>query len=125
MIGMAKTFLNNLFRDIPLELRIESHLLTEIGTQIQKIRISKGLTQQEFAEELEITQGLLSRYENGTENFTIKSVAKIMGKLNVDVEFRFISMDEKANPLGMETKTRKTWPSAVSYNKNIIPGWLA
>lgn len=40
------------------------------GEDIKKIRLSKGLTQQQFADILEIDRGLISSMENGKKNVT-------------------------------------------------------
>ena len=43
-----------------------------------------GMTQQEFAEYMGVTQGMVSKWESREYNFTIRSLNEIFHKLNFD-----------------------------------------
>ena len=75
---------------------LAAKLMSQISTAITKERIKLGMNQKEFAEYIDATQSLISRWEHGDYNFSIKKIAEIATKLNLDVN---ISM-----------------PSLVSYN---------
>jgi len=67
-----------------------------IGEKIKKIRLSKGLTLQEVANEMDLTQGTLSKYENGDikniPNTRLKKLSKI---LDVDVSYFYEDKKDK------------------------------
>ncbi len=90
--------LNEAFKDLPLEAIIESNLLSIIASQIQDTRVKLGMTQEDLAGKLDVNQSLISRYENGQENLTIKSIAKIFGCLGIKVGLSF----EGANLMSAE-----------------------
>lgn len=58
------------------ELLVED-ILSDISSTIQKERKEKGMTQKELAKALNVSQGIISRWENGEENLTISTLAKI------------------------------------------------
>lgn len=62
---------------------ISATIQSKICTAILNERISRGLNQKEFAELLNVSQGMVSRWESSDYNFTINTVAKIAEKLNL------------------------------------------
>jgi transcriptional regulator with XRE-family HTH domain len=58
--------------------------LIEIGKKIKKIRIEKGMNQQELSKLTGITQADISRIERGFTNFKIITLLKILKILNID-----------------------------------------
>lgn len=83
---MLDDFLCEIFGEVPIEQAIETDLRIAIASIIHTEQIKRGLTQQQFAEQLGIDQGLLSRYENGKENPSIKSLAKLFGRMDIRVD---------------------------------------
>jgi ribosome-binding protein aMBF1 (putative translation factor) len=68
------------------EERATAQSLAEIAASIQRQRLAKGYTQAALAEKLGVSQAMVSRWENGEENFTITTLSKISGALGM--EFR-------------------------------------
>jgi len=64
------------------EERRTAAFIAEIAVSIQTKRKVAGLTQKELAEKLGVTQAMVSRWENGEENFTAATLAKISAALN-------------------------------------------
>ena len=58
--------------------------IAQIATIIQRQRKEKGYTQQELASMLGVSQVIVSRWENGEENFTIATLAKISSALEIE-----------------------------------------
>ncbi|MCK8494612.1 helix-turn-helix domain-containing protein [Spirosoma sp. RP8] len=56
-----------------------------VGQQIKQARLKAGLTQQELAEKLEISQTTVNKYETGRQNFTIETIQKIATALNANI----------------------------------------
>ncbi|MCL1829209.1 MAG: helix-turn-helix domain-containing protein [Oscillospiraceae bacterium] len=57
--------------------------IAQIAATIQRQRKAKGYTQQELANILGVSQVMVSRWENGEENFTIATLARISKALGM------------------------------------------
>ena len=55
----------------------------QIASIIQQQRKLKGYTQHELANKLGVSQVMVSRWENGEENFTIATLVKISSALEI------------------------------------------
>lgn len=64
----------------------ENKLLLEIGQRIKTIRTKKGLTQEQVAEIVGISQKHLSRIEKGYHNPRFDMIIKIANALNVPTD---------------------------------------
>lgn len=62
---------------------IAKKTLAIIAAEIQLKRIDMGLDQKQFAKLLGVSQGLVSRWESGTYNFTITTLVNICEKLEL------------------------------------------
>ncbi len=56
-----------------------------IVSSIVKERLKNNMTQTEFAQKLGIKQSMVSRWESGSSNFTIKTLSKIAATLDMDL----------------------------------------
>jgi len=63
---------------------IANRYIAHIAATIELQRKAKGYTQKELARRLEVSQVMVSRWENGDENFTIKTLAKLAIALEID-----------------------------------------
>jgi ribosome-binding protein aMBF1 (putative translation factor) len=63
--------------------RIAAEFIANIAVSIQLTRRERGLTQKELAEKLGVSQVMISRWENGDENFTVATLAKISSALGI------------------------------------------
>ena len=72
---------NDLFRQclaaIPAEQKAEFELSYGIAERISEILKSKGLTQKEFAGQLNKRESEISKWLTGRHNFTMQTIAKI------------------------------------------------
>lgn len=70
-------------------------LLASISAQITKCRLERGMSQKEFAQFLNVSQGMVSKWESSHYNFSIETLSKICSRLNltlnIDIE------DERGN----------------------------
>lgn len=71
-------------------------LCAKVSANILKKRIQSGKTQKEFAKYMGVSQGMVSKWESGNYNFTIKAIAEIFDKLNISCKFDVISDSAKA-----------------------------
>ena len=74
------TWLSNNFTNDEI---IAIEYIAQIALSIQKQRIVLGYTQQDLANMLGVSQVVVSRWENGEENFTIATLAKISKALGM------------------------------------------
>ena len=54
--------------------------LAKISAQIERYRVEKGMTQQQFADYMGVSQGMISKWESREYNFTIKTLNEICEK---------------------------------------------
>ena len=76
----ASTWLSD---NLTLEESIIAKYIAQIAATIQRQRKAKGYTQQELANMLGVSQVMVSRWENGEENFTIATLARISKALGI------------------------------------------
>ena len=72
-----------LSNNMTLEESIIAKYIAQIAATIQRQRKAKGYTQQELAKMLGVSQVMISRWENGEENFTIATLARISKALEM------------------------------------------
>jgi transcriptional regulator with XRE-family HTH domain len=77
-----------------------------VGRNVKRIRLEKGLTQEQFAERSGFTQQYLSGLEQGKRNPTILSLYELALALDVD-QVALVAPDEAA----MEEEARRRAPS--------------
>ena len=65
-------------------------LFAEIGNQIKKMRLEKGMTQMDLAKKLNISQQIISRVEKGRENLSLDTLRKFAtqlgGKIRLEIK---------------------------------------
>lgn len=64
---------------------IASNVLGEISASIAKKRIQSNMTQKEFASYMCVSQGMVSKWEGGDYNFSIRTLADIAEKLDMEL----------------------------------------
>lgn len=87
-----------------------SKYLGKISAAIVKKRIELNMTQKEFASHMSVSQGMVSKWESGDCNFTVKTLAEIAEKLDLSL---YIGLKEyKANN---KNTTIRSCQSATLY----------
>jgi len=61
----------------------------ELGTKIRSLRLARGISQEEMAHHLRLSQGYYSRLEREPSKCTIKKLLEIMAYLEREVKFSF------------------------------------
>ncbi len=85
---------------------IEAKLMSQVSTAIVKERIRLGMNQTEFAKYLGVQQSMVSRWENGDYNFTLRKLAEISAKLDFNADIVF-NNSNTANTIKRITKTNQ------------------
>ena len=81
-----------------------------LGTRIKKIRKELHLTQKEFAAYMNVSQGMVSRWESREYNFTIKTLNEICQKLNLHLQLDLTPV------IGKQNYTVLKWNSESTQN---------
>ena len=63
--------------------RKAAEFIALIARSIQEQRRIQGLTQKQLAEKLNVSQAMISQWENGEENFTVVTLARISSALGL------------------------------------------
>lgn len=71
-----------------------ANLIGKISAFICRRRNELGMTQKDFAKFMDVSQGMISKWESADYNFTVESVAKISEKLGYIVDIDFESESE-------------------------------
>ena len=64
----------------------ERELMTQIGRNLKSILEDYRMSQQELAEETEISRSTISRYINGEQMMSLKNLINIVYALDCDIE---------------------------------------
>lgn len=111
---MKKTIIkstNWLTAGLSAEELLAKKTLAIIAAEIQLKRIDMGLDQKQFAKLLGVSQGMISRWESGTYNFTISTLVSICEKLELSFEPKITSKEVE------EASSQKTVFAIFNFKK--------
>jgi transcriptional regulator with XRE-family HTH domain len=63
---------------------VEGELQRAIGRNLKEYRLTRGLSQESFAEVLGVHRTYMGGLERGEHNLTLRSVERIAGRLHID-----------------------------------------
>lgn len=69
----------------------------EIGRNIRRYRLKRGLTQEQLAETAELTSGYISRIENGVKSLRLSTLCRIAETLDTTVQSLLTSDDASSD----------------------------
>lgn len=100
--------------------------LARISAKIERRRLELGMTQQEFAEYMDVSQGMVSKWESREYNFTIRSLNEICGKLELNLSLSIEAPHIKA-PYSisdwkvekMSKRKDKAWAKRLDFKEGI------
>ena len=97
--------------------------LAKISAQIERSRLEKGMTQQEFAKYMGVSQGMISKWESREYNFTINTLNEICEKINleltIDLQKKCNDSDYSVVKWNSEKVKKKGWTLSVSDEEAI------
>lgn len=97
--------LANITNPIPTEELAIAGLEASICGEIIAQRIKRGMTQAQFAEYLGVSQGMISKWEAGNYNFTLRSLARIASKLELSLQ----------SPIAVNTPRYTSAPKVIGF----------
>lgn len=79
-------------------------LMCAVSTALVEYRRKNSLSQKELAEKLDVGQSMVSKYESGDYNWTIRSLVEVSSKLGMNLT---LSLEEKETPsqLGIQKES--------------------
>lgn len=83
--NLISSLLNDFSED---ELK-EIYLSSLVSSKISSERMRRKMNQKEFADFMGVSQGMVSKWENGDFNFTLSKISKIFTKLGIDFTIAF------------------------------------
>lgn len=84
---------------------LTSKLMAQISSAITKERLSRQMSQEKFAEYIGVGQSLVSRWEHGNYNFSIRKLSEIAVKLNLDVDLTIEPHTKKGKNINVGNTT--------------------
>lgn len=103
---------------------------SQIVSSLAKERFKRNMTQLDFAKELNVKQSMISRWESGNSNFTIKTLSKIASELDLDLyvnlvphkEIHFIQTEHyrTLNPVQPSRYSAITSTAQNNFKRNVI-----
>lgn len=72
----------------------EEIVKAKIATEIIKSRQKRGMNQKEFAQYMNVSQAMISKWESGECNFSISTISEICGKLSLVFDLQISAEDE-------------------------------
>lgn len=81
---------NNLLHQYFTDSEIIAHRKqAAISSRLEMWRVEHKMTQKQFAEFVGVTQAMVSKWESGEYNFTIKTLSELSDKLGIDINQLF------------------------------------
>lgn len=95
----------------------------EIGRRVHELRLERGLTQDEFAQQLEVKRSAISQIENGLMAPSLELAIKISIKFSVPVDWLINGMfnyffKQSPSPSGYNSKLTEPKPF---YSNTMLP----
>ena len=109
--------LADLAQDFSLADVIATKLQAKIAIAITKKRLEYGMTQKEFAKKLNVSQGMVSKWESEDYNFTIESLAQIAEKLELNLEISLTPESDQYRKI-QRRESKCEWNGNILKNKD-------
>lgn len=94
---------------------LTAKLMAQVSTSITKERLKLRMNQKDFAQHIHASQSLVSRWEHGDYNFSIRKIAEIASSLNLDVSVNFHVPYSYESQDSIEYQEPSTFSKVVRY----------
>lgn len=91
----------------------------EIGTRVKKVRLRKGISQEQFGEIIGIKKAAVSKIENGENSLSKGNLLAICHQFNVNKEWLINGNGEMFTTKSKEDEIRNFFESAISSDSDI------
>ena len=117
LMGLADAY-NTLERLVPEKNIAESYyydILYKVSTAVFEKRLANNMNQTEFSGLLGVSQAMVSKYESGDYNFTIKQICKLCEKLDLSIDFSLSPVNSEKNSISYKEEAEE-----VSINYEVL-----
>lgn len=91
----------------------------EIGTRVKKVRLRKGISQEQFGEIIGIKKAAVSKIVNGENSLSKGNLLAICRQFNVNKEWLINGNGEMFTPKSKEDEIRNFFENAISSDSDI------
>lgn len=91
----------------------------EIGTRVKKVRLRKGISQEQFGEIIGIKKSAVSKIENGENSLSTGNLLAICRQFNVNKEWLINGNGEMFTLKSKEDEIRNFFENAISSDSDI------
>ena len=90
ILKSANEEMNTIFGDLPYTAEDRYYeILNNISIAVVDYRVKHGFSQKQLAEMLDVSQAMVSKYESGDYNISLKSLVSLLDKLNIRMNIDF------------------------------------
>ena len=118
-LGQTITLIKDTFLTYNYEIERFITMSDEIGTRVKKVRLRKGISQEQFGEIIGIKKAAVSKIENGENSLSKGNLLAICRQFNVNKEWLINGNGEMFTPKSKEDEIRNFFESAISSDSDI------
>lgn len=102
--------------------QIANRKLGHISSEIEMWRIEHNMTQRDFAKFMGVSQVMVSKWESGEYNFSIKTLANLANRLNCSFNgmFDLEQYEKEAVHTSLHYDDMVSFPAETSFQYNIV-----
>ena len=91
----------------------------EIGKRVRKIRLQKGISQEQFGELIGMKKAAVSKIENGDNSLSRSNLISIWKQFNINEEWLLYGKGEMFIPTSRENEIRAFFENAMSSDTDL------
>lgn len=118
-LGQTITLIKDTFLTYNYEIERFITMSDEIGTRVKKVRLRKGISQEQFGEIIGIKKAAISKIENGENSLSKGNLLAICRQFNVNKEWLINGNGEMFTPKSKEDEIRNFFENAISSESDI------
>lgn len=99
ILKSANEVMNTIFGDLPYTAEDRFYeILNNISIAVVDYRVKHGFSQKQLAEMLDVSQAMVSKYESGDYNISLKALVSLLDKLNIRMNIDFDGASAVSEP---------------------------
>lgn len=118
-LGQTITLIKDTFLTYNYKIERFITMSDEIGTRVKKVRLRKGISQEQFGEMIGIKKAAVSKIENGENSLSKGNLLAICRQFNVNKEWLINGNGEMFTLKSKEDEIRNFFENAISSDSDI------
>jgi len=119
ILGQTITLIKDTFLTYNYKIERFITMSDEIGTRVKKVRLRKGISQEQFGEIIGIKKAAVSKIENGENSLSTGNLLAICRQFNVNKEWLINGNGEMFTLKSKEDEIRNFFENAISSDSDI------